>query len=93
MLVDQTSPSVFLEVRYATRQCPTADGVRSTLLSSNAFTAYTTSWRVVPEGAGSRIEYRLAMKTKLSIPQSWIYGTLQKRALGLMEKIGAALGR
>ncbi|MES2641097.1 MAG: hypothetical protein V4850_16535 [Myxococcota bacterium] len=92
LLIDAVTPTVVVEAHYATRQCPTADGVLATLRSSNAFTDYTTSWRVMPDGAGSRIEYRLSMKTKLMVPQSFISGTLRSRVQGLMEKVGAALG-
>lgn len=93
LLLDAVSPSAILEVRYSTRQCPTADGVRSTLVSSNAFSAYSTSWRVLPEGTGSLVEYRISMVTKLMMPQSWVYGTLRKRVQTLMEKVGGALAR
>lgn len=92
LLLESMSPSVIMNVHYTTRQCPTADGVRATLQASNTFTDYSTTWRVVPEGTGSRIEYRLTMKTKLMLPQSFITGTLRKRVQELMEKIGAALG-
>lgn len=91
LLIDAVSPTVIVDARYSTRQCPTAEGVLATLRSSNAFTEYTTSWRVMPEGTGSRIEYRLSMKTSLSVPRSFISGTLQKRVQGMMEKVGAAL--
>ena len=92
LLLESMSPSVILDVQYATRQCPTADGVVATLVSSNAFTEYTAAWRVVPEGTGSRVEYRLSMKTQLSLPQSFISGTTRRRVQTLMEKVGAALG-
>lgn len=92
-LLESVTPSVIVEVRYATRQCPTSDGVLATLRSSNTFSDYSASWRVRPEGAGSRLEYRLAMKTSLMLPQSFITGTLEKRVMELMEKVGAALDR
>lgn len=92
-LLESVSPSVIVDVQYATRLCPTPDGVVATLRSSNTFTSYMTSWRVRAEGTGSRLEYRLALKTSLMLPQSFINGTTQKRVLEMMEKVGAALDR
>lgn len=91
-LIETMSPSVFLAVTYTTRQCPTEDGARASLVTSNTFERYATSWRVVPEGAGSRIEYRLTMVTRLSMPQSWINNTGRKRIEALMKNIQGELG-
>ena len=91
LLLDVVSASVVVDVHYATRHCPTADGVASTLRSADVFTAYSTSWKVTPEGTGSRLEYHFFMQTNMMLPQSFIVATTQKGVRNLIERVAAAL--
>lgn len=91
LLLDVVSASVVVDVHYATRHCPTAEGVASTLRSADVFTAYSTSWRVTPEGSGSRLEYHFYMRTNLLLPQSFIVATTQKGVRNLIERVAASL--
>ncbi len=91
LLLDVVTTSVVVDMHYTTRQCPTQEGVSSTLRSADVFTAYTTSWRVIPEGSGSRLEYRLYMQTSLVLPQSFVASMTQKGVRNLLERVGAAL--
>jgi hypothetical protein len=91
LLLDMVTTNVVADIHYATRLCPTAEGVASTLRSADLFTAYATSWRVTPEGTGSRLEYRLFMQTNLLLPQSFIVASSQKGVRDLIERVAAAL--
>lgn len=84
---ENTTPGPFTEVVYTTRQCPTPEGSTSTLVASNTFTRYAASWRVVPDGAGSLVEYRIALVTRLPMPQSWVDNTTRKRLEALMQRV------
>jgi hypothetical protein len=71
-VLQSVSPSTFLTVRYQTRRCPTADGFHSTLIESNAFSTYETSWTILPDGAGARVTYRIHVVSTLWVPKGVI---------------------
>lgn len=68
-IVQSVSPSAFLTVRYKTRRCPTATGFHSTLIESNAFSAYDTSWAIEPNAAGTQVTYRIELVSTLWVPR------------------------
>ena len=68
-VLQSVSPSAFITVRYKTRRCPTSTGFQSTLIESNAFSSYDTSWVVEPSGSGSRVTYRIELVSTLWVPR------------------------
>lgn len=83
------SPNAILEARYELRRCPQPDGVRSTLLTSNAFSAYTSRWRASTEGAGARVTYEVDLTTSLWVPNSLVRSETRRAVLKLMRAIAA----
>jgi ribosome-associated toxin RatA of RatAB toxin-antitoxin module len=93
LLADYFSPSAFLDVTYTVRQCPTAAGNVSTMVTSNAFHSYRTEWTITPEGAGARITYRLQLDSKLWVPESVVTSTVKKSVERMMQRLADKLGR
>lgn len=87
LVVDYVSPSAFLAVKYKVRHCPTRTGTQATLLESNAFSSYGTTWRVEPTAAGSNLVYELELVTTLMVPQSFVRSATRKSVQKLMEAL------
>ncbi|MFK7930797.1 MAG: hypothetical protein AB8H79_21620 [Myxococcota bacterium] len=65
-----TSPSSVMTVKYRTKRCPTSTGFRSTLIDSNAFKSYTTSWVFKDIGNGkSTATYTIMANSSLWVPE------------------------
>lgn len=92
LIADFTSPSTLMTVRYTVRQCPTANGYKSTLVSSDDFASYEAEWSVAAEGTGSLLTYRLRLTPSLPIPASFLSGTLRRDILSLMEQFAGRFG-
>ena len=89
-LAAYTSPSTLMTVTYTIRQCPTAHGYKSVLVSSDDFETYESEWTVAPDGAGSLLTYVVHLEPKLPIPLSLMTGTIRRDVLSMMEHFGAA---
>ncbi len=89
-LAAYTSPSALMTVTYVIRQCPTAHGYKSALVSSDDFAAYESEWTVAPDGAGSLLTYRVQLEPRLPIPLSLMTGTIRRDVLSMMEHFAAA---
>lgn len=85
LVSDYTSPSAVMTVAYTVRQCATATGYRSTLVSSSDFDAYETEWSVTPEGEGSLLTYTIHLEPSLPFPTSMVTGTLRKEVEEMMQ--------
>lgn len=88
-IIDSVSPSTFLTARYQTRRCPTPSGYHSTVLSSNCFKAYETSWTLVPSHHGTTATYRIHATTSLWVPNSVVRGQTKKAMQDLLPKLQA----
>jgi len=89
---DYVSPAGFMTVKYTVRQCPTAQGVKSTLVASGDFSTYESEWIVTPDGAGSLLTYRVHVTPSLPLPVSLITGTMRKDVLAMMTSFATTLG-
>lgn len=88
-IIDSISPSTFLTARYRTRRCRTPSGYRSTLVSSNCFKTYETSWTLVPSPHGTTATYRIQATTSLWIPNGVIRGQTKNAMQDLLPKLQA----
>ncbi|MCB9684926.1 MAG: hypothetical protein H6738_15590 [Alphaproteobacteria bacterium] len=78
------------DVVYVVDRCPTADGFAETLVSSNAFDTYTSSFSVRPDPAGARIVYTIDMKTSLMVPQFVVDQQTRKGILDMLARLQQA---
>jgi hypothetical protein len=64
------------------RRCPTAEGYREELVSSDDFEAYTSEWVVGVDDAGAtRVEYRIRTALDVPVPASAVTAAVRKSAL------------
>lgn len=92
LLADYTSPSAVMTVRYSVKQCPTADGVVTTLVSSRDFSSYEARWSVQPYTTGSTLSYRLVVASRLPVPESLMTGITRRSVVAMLEKFAARFG-
>jgi hypothetical protein len=94
--VAYVSPNLILTARYTVKRCMTSDGVRISLIESNTFSAYETTWRVVPEGEGARITYEVDLTSSLRwVPNSLVRSETRRsihKTLKQLVKWAAAAG-
>lgn len=79
------SPNVIHEARYELRRCRAADGVVSTLVSSNTFSAFTARWRAVPESGGARVTYEVDVTPSLWVPDALVRAETRRAVLKLLR--------
>jgi hypothetical protein len=70
LLVDSVSPSAIMTVSYRVRTCPTPTGYASTLVESQQFSSYATSWQFKPSAAGTQATYHIRVATSTWIPDA-----------------------
>lgn len=77
--------------RYRVRQCPAADGYRTSLVESEAFSTYAQSWTLAEEGGGTRVTYRIDIVSTLPVPKWVVRQTMKSQVLGMMERLDEEL--
>lgn len=93
LAVDYVSPNPIVTVSYRVRHCTTPTGATGALIASEAFSAYATSWVVVPKDGGLHATYEVDLTTSLFIPQSFVRSatrTSVKKLMGALDAWGAA---
>lgn len=70
--VSYQTPNPVMDASYEVRRCPTADGWQMSLLSSPVLDSYRAQWRVVAEGAGSRVSFEVELSSSLWVPDSLV---------------------
>lgn len=86
-LLALVSPNAVMDATYEVRRCPTADGWQSTLITSNVFSTYRSSWKAVPEGDGSRVTYEVDLTTSLWVPGSLVRSEIRRSVLQMMHRV------
>jgi len=88
-ILHSESPNAVMTARYDTRRCPTDTGFASTLLDSNAFKSYATSWTFEPTATGTRATYRVALSTSLWVPNGVVRRTTRGAIQDMLENLQA----
>lgn len=87
--VAYVAPNPILTATYELERCPRPDGWESSHLTSNAFHAYHSRWRAVPEGTGARVTYEVTMDVSLWVPDSFVRGATRKSLGKMLERMVA----
>ena len=75
-----------------TRRCPTANGWRETLVTSDNFVEYWNEWTVKAQGDGALVTFKTRTLPNVAVPESIILSQT-RRVLGkLMKNLLGALG-
>ena len=90
-LLDYVTEHPIATARYRVRQCKEPSGNRATLVESEAFSSYGTSWDVQPAGTGSQLVYRIDLISKLAVPKWIVRRTTRSSVQRLMEAIAKEL--
>jgi sterol desaturase/sphingolipid hydroxylase (fatty acid hydroxylase superfamily) len=75
----------------ATRRCRSEGGWASTLLESNAFTAWESSWTVVDTDAGAELRYAVRTRVRLPVPESLLRRRSVESVRRSLEAVAEAL--
>ena len=84
---DYVSESILSDITYRVRQCPTADGLVSTLISSPSFSAYVARWSVQPAGAGAALRYDILTEVTMMVPSSLVRSTTRRAVRRMLDKL------
>jgi hypothetical protein len=87
-----TVGSPWVPVSYTYERCPTATGFRERLLESDTMNTYEVDWRLVPEGAGTRLSYTVRVDTKLPMPRSYLLSRTRASMRTAIERLLARAG-
>ena len=93
MVLDYNSASRLATVEYRLRQCAVDGGFDVTLISSEAFSVYDATWRILPSGSATTLTYSLYAKTTYFFPDAIIRQTIRsgvdKMMRGLEQHLSA----
>jgi carbon monoxide dehydrogenase subunit G len=92
LLADYVADHSVMKVTYSVRQCPSSEGHVAVATKSNAFDTYRAEWRVVPEGTGSLVTYRLDIDTSLWFPNSFVTSTTRGAVERLLKRLQDRVG-
>lgn len=92
LLADYVADHSVMKVTYSVRQCPSSEGHVAVATRSNAFDTYRAEWRVVPEGTGALITYRLDIDTSLWFPNSFVTSTTRGAVERLLKRMQDRIG-
>jgi hypothetical protein len=78
-------------LKYTALRCPEKSGWRTTLETSEDFSAMESSWKLVPQEGGTDVELSVKSSPNLAVPKALITKTTQKSVLttvkALLEKL------
>jgi hypothetical protein len=87
---DYVAPNALMTARYSVRQCTKGDTIEATLLESNTFSEYQTTWSLVArDDGGTDVTYRLWTVPKGLIPTGLVRRASRKSIAELMTKLRA----
>jgi len=89
LVLDYLTTTTFATVRFRVRQCPTLDGVVTSLMQSDDFSAYQTSWVVRPNGVegGAVLVYRQEVRTRLPVPAFIVRRQSKRHIASLLARL------
>jgi hypothetical protein len=70
--IQRSTRGLYRPLQLSTRFCPTAQGWREWLVSSEDFTAYEAEWTLVPTADGTTVQFRVKSGVNLMVPQSML---------------------
>lgn len=91
-IYDYVSASIIADIPYRVKQCPTADGLVSTLVSSPSFSTYVAQWRVQPDGTGSALRYDIKTEVTMLVPNSLVRSTARKAVRRMLDRLVERFG-
>jgi hypothetical protein len=68
---------VFRPFELLALRCPTEQGWTEVLVESGDFSSYALEWRVAPDAAGTRVEYRVRTKLSIPVPAAALRGAIE----------------
>ena len=83
------SPNPIIEARYEVKRCPTSDGWSASLIESNAFSTYASSWKVVDREGGASITYQVELETSLWVPNSLVRSETRRSVKKMLRSMAA----
>jgi len=85
--VDRKTKGLFRPLRLFARRCPTQRGWREELIEPGDFATYSSEWIVVPDGNGTRVEYRVETTLDLPVPGSAVRAGLVRSTRTMLQNL------
>jgi hypothetical protein len=82
-----TTRGLSAPLTYTTRRCPTADGFRETLVTTEDFDNQTSSWKLTPVSGGTVVTLAVRSEPRLPLPQRMINAAVGSSAVQTLRNL------
>lgn len=79
-------------IYYVAKRCPTADGWKQTLISSDTFEHNEAEWSLHPVEGGTELRYRIRVSLDLPVGQGMVNAQISDSMSRAVERLEARLG-
>jgi hypothetical protein len=79
-------------ISYVALRCPTADGWKQTLVSSETFEQNEAEWSLRPVEGGTELRYRIRVSLDLPVGQGMVNAQISESMSRAVERLEARLG-
>ncbi len=86
-LVQITTRGMTSPLVYIARRCPTADGFRETLVSTDDFDSQSTSWKLLSVAGGTQVTLQVRSEPRLPVPQRLINAAVGSSAVQTLKNL------
>ena len=74
-------------LRYEGLRCPTDQGWKTELVSSEDFRVLHVEWNVLPADTGTTVEYKVRAELLQPLPPSWVRRGLERSARATVDRL------
>ena len=82
-----TTRGLSAPLTYTTRRCPTTDGFRETLVTTNDFDSQASSWKLTPVTGGTVVTLAVRSEPRLPLPQRMINAAVGSSAVQTLRNL------